>query len=607
MRRCSRDGSYEVDRRRRDAVSLEPCAEPRILSGLMSKREERILQRHHRSLVDGTRQPYVVYLPRRYAPGRCPLLVWLHGFGGDETTGPGEFLMDLADESGYVLLLARGRGSVFYDGPGEVETMRVIDRTRREFRTLPGRTFAAGASMGGTGVLRLPSRYPHEFAAALAICGWSHWRYWYRKWYAPADSPEWVHPAHERALERADTIPALSNLLHVPVYLMHGARDAVVDVGESREAHRELSRLGYEVFYKEYARSGHRGFQRNWRAVFRWFEGGGARSWLGLRGGRRRARTRRKRVPDAPAEVRYTSLSPRHRRAYWAELDPADCNLPSHMHLVWDGSAVRAETENVSRLVLHRAGSPWEAARATGRRTGELVILWRGEEIRKDAAAAVEIDLEPRLGTKRPGLSGPISDAFRDPFVVVAGEGAAEREAAGWVEAWNRWMVPEGAKGIALRTPGSITRAEMRSRHLVLFGTPEENPLVGRIASHVDMQLSRRRVRLYRKRWKGEALGVRLIHPNPLAPGRYALVFFGEMGERTKQMETIGWYWPDWVVFEEHTECRRTAHAEWGAYDEAVERGDIDPAGIDRRAMPLQYLPDGWLGAGYFDASWGLA
>ncbi len=79
------------------------------------------------------------------------------------------------------------------------------------------------------------------------------------------------------------------------------------------------------------------------------------------------------------------------------------------------------------------------------------------------------------------------------------------------------------------------------------------------------------------------------------------------MGERTKQMETIGWYWPDWVVFEERVECRRTAHTEWGAYDEAAGRGEIDPAEIDRRAMPLQYLPDGWLGAGYFDASWRLA
>ncbi len=167
--------------------------------------------------------------------------------------------------------------------------------------------------------------------------------------------------------------------------------------------------------------------------------------------------------------------------------------------------------------------------------------------------------------------------------------------------------MPEGAKGIALRAPGSVTHAEMSSRHLVLFGTPEENPLVSRIASRMDVQLSRRSVRLYRRRWKGEALGVRLIHPNPLAPERYALIFFGETGERTKQMETLGWYWPDWVIFNERAECRRTAHVEWGAYDEAAARGDTDPAGTDPRAMPLQYLPDGWLDAGYFDASWGLA
>ena len=72
----------------------------------------------------------------------------------------------------------------------------------------------------------------------------------------------------------------------------------------------------------------------------------------------------------------------------------------------------------------------------------------------------------------------------------------------------------------------------MNSHHLLLFGTPGENRLVKAVSSRMDVELARTGIRLYGRTWKGKALGLRLIHPNPLAVGKYALVFFGEMGER---------------------------------------------------------------------------
>lgn len=137
----------------------------------MPKREARILERSYRSPIDRAREPYVVYLPRRYAPGKCPLLAWLHGFGSGAGAGLDDFFMDLADDFGYVLAVPRGKGSVFYDGPGELDVMEVVRRVRREFGTLPGRTFVGGASMGGTGrsgsrrATRTSSRRPSPSAA----------------------------------------------------------------------------------------------------------------------------------------------------------------------------------------------------------------------------------------------------------------------------------------------------------------------------------------------------------------------------------------------------------------------------------------------------------
>jgi hypothetical protein len=253
--------------------------------------------------------------------------------------------------------------------------------------------------------------------------------------------------------------------------------------------------------------------------------------------------------------------------------------------------------------VLQREGSPWADAVPP---RGELAVVWRGERLRARAGDAAAFDLEPRVGAKRPGLSGPIADVFREGFIVVAGRGRAGREAAAWVDAWNSHLVPEGARGIAARAPSEVTREEMRSRHLVLFGTPDENPLVRRAAGALDVDLSRRRARLYARTWRAKALGLRMVHPNPLASDRYVVICYGDMGESRKQMETIGWYWPDWVVFDERAGARRTAHPDWDALDEAVARGEVDPASLGPADMPLRYLPDRWLGAGFFDASWRL-
>jgi len=243
----------------------------------------RVKRHHYVSDVDGTRQPYRVYVPKGYRRRRkaCPLVVLLHGFGGDETGFIGDELTALADARGVMLLVVRGRGNTFYDGVGERDVFAALRRTRQRYNVDEARIYLMGVSMGGAGAWRLGVRHPDVFAAIVPICGWSDRRLWYPRWFSPSDAPRELPDWRRPLLARADALSHAARLVHTPVFILHGARDDVVTVEHSRRMFHKLRRLGGDVVYREYTRSGHQGFDSRWRAVFDWFEGKRKRSRMG--------------------------------------------------------------------------------------------------------------------------------------------------------------------------------------------------------------------------------------------------------------------------------------------------------------------------------------
>lgn len=134
------------------------------------------------SIVDGTRQPYRIYLPDGYDSNRSyPLVIALHGTTGDE----GVFFDDpryqagaikaAADRHQMLVVCPYGRGAREFRGMGEHDVFAVIAETERKFRIDRNRLYLTGHSMGGTGAAQIALHHPGVFAAVAPLSpayGW---------------------------------------------------------------------------------------------------------------------------------------------------------------------------------------------------------------------------------------------------------------------------------------------------------------------------------------------------------------------------------------------------------------------------------------------------
>lgn len=225
----------------------------------------------YRSDWDGTLQPYALYVPPGYDPGRAwPLVVALHGassthrhmlrrvFGLDNRPGENDeeaSRNELPFPDVPALVVAPlGRGELMgYDGLGEADVLRVIADVERAYQIDRDRVTLTGLSMGGGGTWTIGLRHPELFAALAPVCGVTDTR----KWIPPAERDD-----YDLAALEALSPPAFAeNAAGMRVYIFHGDADPVVPVADSRhmvERFRKLGWLGKTVTYTEYPGVDHR-------------------------------------------------------------------------------------------------------------------------------------------------------------------------------------------------------------------------------------------------------------------------------------------------------------------------------------------------------------
>lgn len=238
-----------------------------------------------------------VFLPAAYEAvpqRRFPVIYWLHGAGGDESSGirvARDFLR--AIESGVlppviVIFPNGGKRTEYRDWAEQnvrIETMiirELIPHIDKEFRTVAGRKGRAleGMSMGGNGALKLAFKYPDLFVSVVAYAGsyrplpadgyfpgiavrQQEWIAKLSQWYAAEDDVFRLAPAN---LERLEGLK---------IRFISGTADVSLDDGE--ELHKHLQLLGVPHEYEMlldlphnqnmyYERAGLHGFGHHARA-----------------------------------------------------------------------------------------------------------------------------------------------------------------------------------------------------------------------------------------------------------------------------------------------------------------------------------------------------
>jgi len=138
-----------------------------------------------RSEAMGVGVGYNVYLPPDYATDanrRYPVVYWLHGLGGNETSGVFPADVDAAVRAGaippLIVVSANGGARTRYhdsaDGRIMADTLIAkelvahVDKTYRTIASRAGRS-VQGISMGGNGALKFAFKYPELFGSVVAF------------------------------------------------------------------------------------------------------------------------------------------------------------------------------------------------------------------------------------------------------------------------------------------------------------------------------------------------------------------------------------------------------------------------------------------------------
>ncbi|MEO6725636.1 MAG: prolyl oligopeptidase family serine peptidase, partial [Blastocatellia bacterium] len=209
----------------------------------------------YRSAVDETLQPYRIFVPANYATSndaakKWPLVVALHGMGGDENSffagyNNGE-IKRIAEARGYIIACPKGRGpAAMYMGTAERDVLDVIKEVKREYAIDDSRVYLMGHSMGGYGSWSVAVNNPDLFAAIAPISGGG----------------------------QPLVIGKLKGITNVPWIVVHGDKDPTVSVEESRKMVKAGKDLGIEIKYIEVPGGDHSSIAvPAFKDIFDWFD-----------------------------------------------------------------------------------------------------------------------------------------------------------------------------------------------------------------------------------------------------------------------------------------------------------------------------------------------
>ena len=488
------------------------------------------------SAVDNSVQPYGLVVPAGYDPARPMRLdVVLHG--STSATGIGELLFlkrhDVADSDGgaastnpFIEVHPMGRlGENAYRFEGETDVDEAIEAVCRGYNIDPSRIVLRGSSLGGVGAWQLGLKRPDRFVAVGPAAGPVDT-------YVFANSP-WKHfvrldpltPWQKTMLHLVDAIDYTANAAMVPVVAAMGDQDPYFS------SHLLIE----EAFAKE-------GIPFNGIVA----QGAGH----GLSAAARQEQLKRlgeyaDRGSDPfPKHVRFVTWTLKFSRCHWIEV----LGLTEHYQraeidarVADDGAITLAEPRNITRFAIHSPAVPGEG--------GSVTIAGIPIALPEPVAGATRpLLLEKRDGKwtcpgtldsatltgKRPGLQGPMDDAFARPFLCVRGTGKAwNPNVDAWAEANLRRFTDEWRRHyrgyLPVKNDSEVTDDDVQRSNLILFGDPGSNVWISKVLPQLPVQWTRDIVQLGAEKHTATDHGLQLIYPNPLpgADGRYVVLNSG--------------------------------------------------------------------------------
>ena len=510
------------------------------------------------SRIDGSVQPYGLVVPRSWRPDsgrRWRLDTWFHGRGeqlselaflADRMRNPGEFTP--ADTFVLHLYGRYCNGSRF---AGETDFWEALADVQARFPIDEDRIVVRGFSLGGASAWHFAVHHASRWAAAAPGAGFSETADFLKVFQKEQLTPA----AWEQKLWRLhDATANALNVSMVPLVAYSGEDDSQIQAAQAMQAAARAE--GMDLAHVIGPKTGHR------------YEPG-AKAEINRRIDALAARGRDR----VPRQVRFVTHSLRYDRMAWVRVDSlAEHWEPGRVEATLanatsSGPDVSVSTERVTGLglVFEAGEAPFEVQRpVTVRIDGQVFVTtppktdrsWRFSFHRKGTAWAEGPRSEPGLH-KVHGLQGPIDDAFMESFLMVLPTGSpANAKVGGWVESESRRAIEQWRRhyrgDARVKKDTEVTEEDLERNHVVLWGDPTSNRLIGRIADRLPIRWSAEAVEVGTKRYPTANHAPVLVFPNPLNPTRYVVLNSGftfreyDFLNNARQTPKL----PDWAVIQ---------------------------------------------------------
>ena len=524
------------------------------------------LVRGYRSDVDGSAQPYGLDITDDVDLSKpAPLYVWLHGRGDTETDL--YFIKNREAKGGElrpkgaIVLHPFGRHCVGFKSAGEVDVLDAIESVKQRYKVDADRIVLAGFSMGGAGAWHVGAHHPDRFAAVHPGAGFVDVRRYQN-----------VDPAKVAATERL-----LWGVYDVPDYVRNLFNVPVVSYSGENDRQRASANVMAEAFKAE------------GKELTQFIGPNVEHKWLPLPDMLKLLdeHVRKGRDPH-PKEVCLQTKTLRYNKMFWVEAlglgeHWADARIDAK---VAGDNRVEVTTRNVTSLRLKAPAATagtvalvidGNATEAPARESGWVVVRKTGD--RWEPAPPADAGAGGAAVRKRPGLQGPIDDAFVTPFLFVAPTGhAASPAVQRWVEfemahQQDRWRALMRGD-LRVKKDTEVTPQDVQSYNLVLWGDAKSNQVIGRLADKLPAKWAGGKLTFAGRSHDAATHVPALIYPNPQNPTRYVVLnsglTFREDHDRTNSIQNpkLG----DWAILDVTTPPTAAAPGkvvENGFFDEA--------------------------------------
>ena len=560
FRKIAGVSSYWTDTARETDKSLAE-AEKAIAS--LERGERRVepgvgfQERAYIAPMDGSPEPYLLYVPTNYDPKRTwPLLIFLHGYHPELDASNwidlqySPTLQEVCEKEGVILLLPFGRRNTDFMGVGETDVLLAIEYARRDYNVDPRRIIMSGASMGGSGAYSIACHYPDRFAALIGIAGRADYYQWVNV------EKESLPPFKQGMIDADYARELLPNLLHVPVLIFHGGHDSLVSIGQSQRLEQRLKQLGQNVQFVELPDTGH---NDAWSPSFT------HPKFLEC--------LRTARVLEPPEKISFRTMTLKYPGAYWAKIESIQTwgRMAALDAAVSGRNAIDLKVENAAQVVL----GPSIPTLTDPKR---LKLTVNGKDVkpalREDGALVVTLGPAPEPGGKSARMCGPIRDVFNGPFLIVYPSDtsvngasvdlfnasrlllewagccvmplpAAHEELSHAMSNWRAFKVGP----LPIRADSKVSEKDIADYNLIICGTPATNKLFARIADKLPLKIEQGDYVIGPHHFPIADHGVECIYPNPLNPRRYVLIVHGVPWGAGLSVNHKLDFQPDFIVF----------------------------------------------------------